>query len=110
MTNRENHPEFSTALLEWYDRHARSLPWRIAPLQSKTGTLPDPYHVWLSEVMLQQTQVATVRDYYLKFLSLWPTIEALAKAESDAVMKAWAGLGYYSQSAKSEKVCRDSLP
>ncbi len=108
MTNRGNHPEFSAALLDWYDRHARSLPWRIAPSQSKAGTLPDPYHVWLSEVMLQQTQVATVRDYYLKFLSLWPTIDALAKAENEAVMKAWAGLGYYSR-ARNLKKCAETI-
>ena len=97
---------FSGKLLAWYDRHARLLPWRIAPVASKAGALPDPYHVWLSEIMLQQTQVATVRNYYLKFLSLWPGIHDLAKAETEAVMKAWAGLGYYSR-ARNLKKCAE---
>jgi len=79
-------------LLAWYDRHRRALPWRAAP-----GETPDPYHVWLSEIMLQQTAVATVGNYYRKFIGLWPTVEALAQAPREEVLKAWAGLGYYAR-------------
>ena len=80
-------------LLAWYDRHARDLPWRAAP-----GTPPmDPYRVWLSEIMLQQTTVAAVRDYFHRFTARWPTIEALAAADDAEVMAAWAGLGYYAR-------------
>ena len=64
---------------------------------SKRGKKPDPYHVWLSEIMLQQTTVAAVRDYYIKFLSLWPTVSDLAKASQEDVLRAWAGLGYYAR-------------
>lgn len=80
------------ALLGWYDRHRRDLPWRAA-----TGEMPDPYAIWLSEVMLQQTTVAAVKSYYEAFLARWPTVEALAAAPLDDVLKAWAGLGYYSR-------------
>jgi A/G-specific adenine glycosylase len=76
------------SLLDWYDRHRRDLPWRAKP-----GETPDPYAVWLSEIMLQQTTVPAVKAYYLKFLSLWPRVEDLAAAPVDDVMKAWAGLG-----------------
>jgi A/G-specific adenine glycosylase len=100
--------DFSTNLLQWYDRHGRVLPWRVTPAKSKAGVLPDPYHVWLSEVMLQQTQVATVREYYLKFLALWPSIHDLAGADSEDVMKAWAGLGYYSR-ARNLKKCAEMV-
>lgn len=80
-------------LLPWYDRHARVLPWRSPP-----GALPpDPYAVWLSEVMLQQTTVATVKPFFERFLARWPTVEALAAADDADVMAAWAGLGYYSR-------------
>ena len=77
-------------LLAWYDRHARVLPWRAAK-----GKKPDPYHVWLSEIMLQQTTVTVVGPYFLKFLARWPTIADLAKASLDEVYQMWAGLGYY---------------
>lgn len=79
-------------LLRWYDKHARVLPWRSRP-----GEYADPYAVWLSEIMLQQTTVATVGSYFRDFLSRWPTVEALAAAPLDDVMKRWAGLGYYSR-------------
>jgi A/G-specific adenine glycosylase len=79
-------------LLQWYDAHARVLPWRaVAPARM------DPYKVWLSEIMLQQTMVAAVKDYFLKFVSLWPTVFDLATAPLDDVLKAWAGLGYYAR-------------
>lgn len=80
-------------LLHWYDRHARDLPWRAAP-----GTnAADPYRVWLSEVMLQQTQVASVIPYFDRFTARWPSVEALAAAEDAELMAAWAGLGYYAR-------------
>ena len=80
-------------LLGWYDQHHRNLPWRSAP-----GTPPpDPYRVWLSEVMLQQTTTAAVAPYYAKFLARWPDVHALAAADAGAVMAAWAGLGYYAR-------------
>lgn len=79
-------------LLRWYDRHRRDLPWRARP-----GETPDPYRVWLSEVMLQQTTVAAAMPYYAKFLARWPDIRALAEAERDDVLAAWAGLGYYAR-------------
>ena len=79
-------------LLRWYDRHRRRLPWRALP-----GQPADPYHVWLSEVMLQQTTVAAVIPYFERFLSRFPTIGDLAAAPPDQVMQAWAGLGYYAR-------------
>lgn len=83
---------FQAALLDWYDRHRRVLPWRALP-----GARADPYHVWLSEIMLQQTTVPTVGRYFEKFLRLWPTVSDLASAQRDDVMAAWAGLGYYAR-------------
>ncbi|MFW2830668.1 A/G-specific adenine glycosylase [Sphingomonas sp. ID0503] len=83
----------STRLLAWYDVHARSLPWRAPP----GAPLADPYRVWLSEIMLQQTTVAAVGGYFATFTRRWPTVEALAAAPDDEVMAAWAGLGYYAR-------------
>jgi A/G-specific adenine glycosylase len=83
------------ALLAWYDRHRRVLPWRALP-----DATVDPYRVWLSEVMLQQTTVRAVIPYFDSFLQLWPTVEALAAAPDEDVMRAWAGLGYYSRARK----------
>ena len=85
-------PPPASDLLRWYDRHRRVLPWRAEP-----GEFADPYHVWLSEIMLQQTNVTAAAPYYRRFLSLFPTIEALASAPEAAVMQAWAGLGYYAR-------------
>ncbi len=85
--------EIAWPLLEWYRWNARVLPWRVPP----GGPLPDPYAVWLSEVMLQQTTVATVRRYHAAFMARWPTVDALAAAHEADVMAAWAGLGYYSR-------------
>jgi A/G-specific adenine glycosylase len=79
-------------LLAWYDRHRRTLPWR-APAGERTP----PYRVWLSEIMLQQTTVATVGEYFRRFTERWPTVEALAAAPLDEVLSAWAGLGYYAR-------------
>ena len=79
-------------LLAWYDRHRRRLPWRALP-----GETPDPYRVWLSEIMLQQTTVTAVMPYYLKFLARFPCVPALAAADIDDVLSLWAGLGYYAR-------------
>ncbi|WP_119462244.1 A/G-specific adenine glycosylase [Rhodospirillaceae bacterium SYSU D60014] len=79
-------------LLTWYDRHARILPWRARP-----GEPADPYRVWLSEIMLQQTTVVAVAPYYQEFLRRWPTVQALAASDLDAVLHAWQGLGYYAR-------------
>jgi A/G-specific adenine glycosylase len=79
------------ALLAWYDREGRELPWRVK------GGRADPYRVWLSEIMLQQTTVEAVKPYFAKFLALWPDVKALAEAEDQAVLTAWAGLGYYAR-------------
>lgn len=81
------------ALLAWYERHARSLPWRSPPGEAA----PDPYRVWLSEVMLQQTTVAAVAPYFVRFTSRWPSVATLAAADDGEVMAAWAGLGYYAR-------------
>src|SRR4029077_18261050 len=85
-------PERPALLLSWYDRHRRVLPWR-AP----KGTRPDPYAMWLSEIMLQQTGVKTVGPYFAKFLARWPDVTALGSASLDDVLRMWAGLGYYSR-------------
>ena len=98
----------SQLLLDWYDRHHRDLPWRVSPVDRKAGILPDPYRVWLSEIMLQQTTVQAVKPYYAAFLRQWPRIEALASADEEDVLKAWAGLGYYSR-ARNLKKCADTL-
>ncbi|MFY0693272.1 MAG: A/G-specific adenine glycosylase [Paracoccaceae bacterium] len=96
----------SDALLAWYDRHARQMPWRVAPADRAAGVQPDPYRVWLSEVMLQQTTVAAVRDYFEKFTRLWPTVHDLAAARDEDVMAAWAGLGYYARARNLLKCAR----
>lgn len=88
---------FAADLLGWYDRHARVLPWRVAPSDRATGARPDPYRVWLSEIMLQQTTVAAVKGYFERFTTLWPDVGALAAAPDAAVMAEWAGLGYYAR-------------
>ncbi|KLE35058.1 A/G-specific adenine glycosylase [Aurantiacibacter luteus] len=91
----------SAKLLEWYDRNARRLPWRV-----RGEERPDPYRVWLSEVMLQQTTTAAVVPYFARFTARWPTVEALAAAPEEEVMAAWAGLGYYSRARNLVKAAR----
>ncbi|HTQ12612.1 MAG TPA: A/G-specific adenine glycosylase [Rhizomicrobium sp.] len=88
-------------LLAWYDVHRRTLPWRAPP-----GRRADPYGVWLSEIMLQQTTVAAVAGYYSKFLSRWPTVGALAAAPLDEVLAAWAGLGYYARARNLHRAAK----
>ena len=96
------------SLLDWYDRNARVLPWRTPPGSARR---PDPYGVWLSEIMLQQTTVAAVIPYYEKFLARWPTVRHLAAAPLEEVLHAWAGLGYYARArnlhACAQVVVRD---
>jgi A/G-specific adenine glycosylase len=100
------HAPKAADLLSWYDRHRRELPWRVTPDMRAAGVLNDPYHVWLSEVMLQQTTVAAVKAYFEKFVKLWPRVEDLAAADTEDVMKAWAGLGYYAR-ARNLKKCAE---
>ena len=90
-------------LLRWYDRHRRTMPWRAGP-----GETADPYRVWLSEVMLQQTTVAVVVPYFLRFMQRFPTVDALAAAPSEEVMEAWAGLGYYAR-ARNMHACAKAV-
>jgi len=87
-------PPLTSALLFWYDRNARTLPWRQPPGKDSR---PDPYRVWLAEIMLQQTTVAAAGPYFERFTSRWPTVEALAAADDGELMAAWAGLGYYAR-------------
>lgn len=98
--------KLSDDLLAWYDVHAREMPWRVGPDARRDGVRPDPYGVWLSEVMLQQTTVAAVRDYWRKFTALWPTVIDLARAPDADVMAAWAGLGYYARARNLLKCAR----
>jgi len=93
-------------LLDWYDTNARPMPWRIPPADSVNGVRPDPYHIWLSEVMLQQTTVAAVVRYFLAFQRRWPDVHTLANAEDADVMGEWAGLGYYARARNLLKCAR----
>jgi len=101
MTRSRKAPSAET-LLAWYDRHRRWLPWRAPP-----GATPDPYHVWLSEIMLQQTTVAAVGPYFESFLHRWPAISDLAAAELDEVLHAWQGLGYYARARNLHRCARE---
>ena len=99
---------FSAALLAWYDVHHRDLPWRVSPRQSAAGVRADPYRIWLSEIMLQQTTVAAVKAYYAKFLARWPSVADLAAAPEGAVLAEWAGLGYYAR-ARNLHACAKTV-
>ncbi|MAI59106.1 MAG: A/G-specific adenine glycosylase [Rhodobacteraceae bacterium] len=96
----------SQVLLEWYDRSARVMPWRVSPTERLAGVKPDAYKVWLSEVMLQQTTVITVKGYFNRFILRWPTLTDLAKAKDADVMGEWAGLGYYARARNLLKCAR----
>jgi A/G-specific adenine glycosylase len=93
---------FRKKILKWYDKHRRSMPWR-----AEKGHKPDPYHVWLSEIMLQQTTVVTVAPYFHKFIEKWPTIHNLAEADKEEVMHEWAGLGYYARARNLHKCAQE---
>jgi len=94
-------------LLDWYAHHARALPWRVGPGESRPDDTAWPYRVWLSEIMLQQTTVAAVKPYYAKFIAAWPNVDDLAQAEDAEVMSAWAGLGYYSRARNLVKCAQE---
>lgn len=96
-------PALQARLLGWYDRHRRQLPWRALP-----GETPDPYRVWLSEIMLQQTTVTAVMPYYSAFLARWPDVAALAAAPLDDILTAWSGLGYYAR-ARNLHACAGAV-
>ncbi|WP_341760287.1 A/G-specific adenine glycosylase [Candidatus Endowatersipora endosymbiont of Watersipora subatra] len=97
---------FSNRILAWYNKNFRKLPWRIGPYEQKVGKKPNVYNVWLSEIMLQQTTIRTVKPYYHKFLELWPSISDLAEASENDVLVAWAGLGYYSRARNLNKCAK----
>ena len=103
MSDRPEPASIARSLLRWYDRHRRTLPWRVAP-----GEAADPYRVWLSEIMLQQTTVATVGPYYRRFTERWPDVTALADADLQDVLTEWAGLGYYAR-ARNLKKCAEAV-
>ena len=96
-------PPLAHRLLAWWDVHRRDLPWRAA-----AGVAPEPYRVWLSEVLLQQTTAAAVAPYYARFLARWPRVEALAAASLDEVIEAFAGLGYYAR-ARNLHACAQEI-
>jgi A/G-specific adenine glycosylase len=91
----------ASLLLDWYDGHARDLPWRV-----KGSAKADPYRIWLSEVMLQQTTTGAVAPYFAKFIDKWPDVNALAGAREEEILAAWAGLGYYSRARNLVKCAR----
>src|SRR5713226_7087901 len=90
-------PSFTTLLQRWYNRHHRRLPWR---------STRDPYRIWISEIMLQQTRAGAVIPYYKKFLERFPTIEALARARASEVLAHWSGLGYYSRARNLQRAAK----
>ena len=95
--------DFSTRILDWYAEHARRLPWRQPPGRQEH---PDPYRVWVSEIMLQQTRVETVIPYFERWLELFPSVDALAQAAEQSVLSAWEGLGYYSRARNLQRAAR----
>ncbi|MEO0401196.1 MAG: A/G-specific adenine glycosylase [Pseudomonadota bacterium] len=98
--------DLSDDLLDWYDVHARPMPWRTPPADKKAGVRPDAYAVWMSEIMLQQTTVAAVTAYFQRFIARWPTVSDLAAAQDADVMGEWAGLGYYARARNLLKCAR----
>ncbi|MEL6693709.1 MAG: A/G-specific adenine glycosylase [Pseudomonadota bacterium] len=107
MDEKLHFADLSDRLLEWYAASARELPWRIGPADRARGVQPDPYRVWLAEIMLQQTTVPHATRYYLAFTQRWPSIEDLAAAKDADVMAAWAGLGYYARARNLLKCARE---
>ena len=98
----------SQDLLDWYDRHARVMPWRVAPVDRAKGVESDPYRIWMSEIMLQQTTVAAVKAYFVKFTTLWPTVQDLAASEDADVMHFFVLIVYLVQ-LSSPHLYRDEL-
>ncbi|MEN8874336.1 MAG: A/G-specific adenine glycosylase [Pacificibacter sp.] len=101
-----DHGALAAGLLAWYDENAREMPWRVGPASRKAGITADPYRIWMSEVMLQQTTVAAVKTYFERFTHLWPTVQDLAAADDTHVMGEWAGLGYYARARNLLKCAR----
>jgi len=101
-------PDLQAALLDWYDQSGRSLPWRIRPEDREAGAVADPYAIWLSEIMLQQTTVPHATPYWERFLARWPTVTDLADAPREDVLAAWAGLGYYAR-ARNLHACAQKV-
>ena len=95
--------DMRAALLRWYDEQGRALPWRVRPEDRARGIRPDPYAVWLSEVMSQQTTLAHATPYWEKFLAAFPSVSDLANAERERVLSMWAGLGYYARARNLHK-------
>lgn len=98
--------EVALRLLAWYDVYGRDLAWRVHPSMAEKGARANPYHVWLSEIMLQQTTVVVVTPYFQKFMQKWPTLQAFAEAPESEIMAAWAGLGYYARARNMIKSAR----
>ncbi|MEM6555028.1 MAG: A/G-specific adenine glycosylase [Pseudomonadota bacterium] len=107
MDEKLHFADFSKELLDWYAVSARELPWRAGPAARAQGFRPDPYRVWMAEIMLQQTTVPHATRYFLAFTERWPTVEALAAADDADVMGAWAGLGYYARARNLLKCARE---
>lgn len=107
MDEKLHFADLSTQLLDWYANSARDLPWRVGPAARARGERPDPYRVWLAEIMLQQTTVAHATRYYLAFTQRWPNVSDLAAARDEEVMAAWAGLGYYARARNLLKCARE---
>ena len=94
-------------LLEWYFKNGRILPWRVSPKDAETGKTPDPYKIWISEVMLQQTTVSTVIPYFEKFIKKWDSVEKLSQAKENDILAFWAGLGYYARARNLLKCAKE---
>jgi len=107
MDEKLHFADLSDRLLDWYAQSARELPWRVGPAARARGERPDPYRVWMAEIMLQQTTVPHATRYYHAFTTRWPRIEDLAAAQDEAVMAAWAGLGYYARARNLLKCARE---
>ena len=102
MANTITAAKAAPLLLEWYDRHHRERPWRVSPSMARQGVVANPYHIWMSEVMLQQTTVQAVKAYFEKFLTLWPAVENLAAADNEDVGRRWRNAaGYHRGGAAS---------
>ena len=97
----------SKILLRWYSKNGRTLPWRVNPKYSEAGQNPDPYKIWISEIMLQQTTVNTVIPYFNRFMKKWDSLEQLSYADEDDILAFWAGLGYYARGRNLLKCARE---
>lgn len=107
MQNTDTELRISRPLLDWFEENARDLPWRVRPQARARGRRPDPYRVWLSEIMLQQTTIAHGTRYFIDFTRRWPSVHDLAAAADEEVMAAWAGLGYYARARNLLKCARE---